>query len=256
MSVDVDAYLKRIGVTTPVSVTAESLRTLHLNHLRTIPFENLSIHLGETISLDEAPLLDKVVTRSRGGFCYELNGAFAWLLRELGYTVTLLSARVFAGDNPGPPFDHLALKVDLDEPWLADVGFGAFASHPLRLNDRGDQTDPAGTFRIADAEHGDLIVYENGEPQYRFEAHPRELAEFEAMCWYQQNSPKSHFTKSPVCSRLTDTGRVTLTGRTLKRLADGETTKTTLKVEAEILATYRDLFGVTLDRLPDDPREA
>lgn len=256
MSVDAAAYLERIGVPVPTAPDAATLAVLHRAHLLTVPFENLGIHLDEEISLDPAALLDKVVTRGRGGFCYELNGAFAWLLTELGYRVTLLAARVFAGPKPGPPLDHLALRVDLDEPWIADVGFGAFASRPLRLDERGDQPDGTSVFRVAEAGHGDVIVYENGEPQYRLEPHPRDLAEFEAMCWYQQNSPKSHFTKSPVCSRLTETGRVTLTGRTLKRVDDGETAKTTFKTPEQVLAAYREHFDVTLDRVPNDPREA
>lgn len=256
MSVDVAAYLERIGVRAPVSPDAATLAALHRAQLLTVPFENLAIHLDEEISLDTAAVLDKVVARGCGGFCYELNGAFAWLLTELGYRVTLLAARVFSGPEPGPPFDHLALRVDLDEPWLADVGFGAFASEPLRLNDRGDQPDGASVFRIAEAEHGDVIVHENGEPQYRLESHPRDLVEFEAMCWYQQHSPRSHFTKSPVCSRLTETGRVTLTGRTLKHLHYGETAKTTFTTPQQVLTAYTEHFGIVLDRVPDDPREA
>jgi N-hydroxyarylamine O-acetyltransferase len=61
----------------------------------------------------------KVARMHRGGFCYELNGAFAALLTALGFRVSLLSARVFgAGKRPGPPFDHMTLRVDLAEPWL------------------------------------------------------------------------------------------------------------------------------------------
>lgn len=256
MSVDVTVYLDRLGVPAPVTPDAATLTALHRAHLLAVPFENLAIHLAEPISLEPDALLDKIVTRRRGGFCYELNGGFAWLLTALGYRVTLLAARVYSGSALGPPFDHLALRVDLDEPWLADVGFGAFASEPLRLDVRGDQTDPAGTFRVDAAEHGDVVVYENGEPQYRLESRPRELTEFEAMCWYQANSPRSHFTKSPVCSRLTETGRVTLTGRTLKSVVGDDTDKTTFQNPDDVLAAYREHFGVTLDRVPDDPREA
>jgi N-hydroxyarylamine O-acetyltransferase len=88
-------------------------------HLLAVPFENLSIHLGELIVLDQAGLVTKVARMHRGGFCYELNGAFAALLTALGFRVSLLSARVFgAGKRPGPPFDHMTLRVDLAEPWL------------------------------------------------------------------------------------------------------------------------------------------
>ncbi|MBO4260735.1 arylamine N-acetyltransferase, partial [Streptomyces griseorubiginosus] len=93
----VDAYLRRLGIEPPAwptAPTADVLLDLHLRHLRQVPFENLSVHLGEEIVLEEKRLLDKVVGARRGGFCYELNGAFGALLAELGFGVTLLAARV------------------------------------------------------------------------------------------------------------------------------------------------------------------
>src|SRR5262245_35618854 len=109
------AYLRRIGVAGPVRADARTLKRLHRQHLFTVPFENLSIHLSQAVQLDEASLYDKIVRRRRGGFCYELNGLFAALLRRLGYPVTLLSAGVArAGGGFGPEFDHLLLLVELD----------------------------------------------------------------------------------------------------------------------------------------------
>src|SRR5439155_12459989 len=116
--------------------------------LRAVPFENLSIHLGEPIVLDEAELLDKLVRRRRGGFCYELNGAFAALLAALGFEVTLLAARVYGGGVLSPPFDHLALPVDAPGPWLVDVGFGRHSHYPLRLDTAAEQVDPDGVFQV------------------------------------------------------------------------------------------------------------
>src|SRR5579863_4375985 len=99
----------------------DGLRVLQLAHLRAVPFENLSIHMGEPILLSLETLFQKIVARRRGGFCHELNGAFAGLLDALGYPVQILSARVFGSAGLGPPFDHMALRVDLEHPWLVDV---------------------------------------------------------------------------------------------------------------------------------------
>ena len=140
------AYLSRVAVTSPVIADAAALRLLHRAHQVAVPFENLSIHLAEPISLDEADLVDKIVRRRRGGFCYELNGAFALLLQALGAQVTRLAARVYGDGQAGPPFDHLALAVRLPDgsgPWLADVGFGRHSDFPLLLDSRGEQDDPA-----------------------------------------------------------------------------------------------------------------
>lgn len=120
---NVDAYLDHIHYHAPRTPTAEALRRLHVEHLRAVPFENLSIHWGEPIVLYDEALFEKVVMCRRGGFCYELNGLFGALLCELGFEVAMLSAGVYRGDGTfSPEFDHMALRVDLDEPWLGGRG--------------------------------------------------------------------------------------------------------------------------------------
>ena len=93
------AYLDRIGAERPALLDAGALAALHRAHLLTVPIENLSNHLAEPISLDEGGLLAKIVTKRRGGFCYELNGAFALLLEALGARVTRVAARVYGGEG-------------------------------------------------------------------------------------------------------------------------------------------------------------
>jgi N-hydroxyarylamine O-acetyltransferase len=242
----VDDYLARIGVTRPVAADLQALRDLQTAHLLAVPFENLSIHLGEPIVLDQAALVDKVVRMHRGGFCYELNGAFASLLTALGFRVSLLSARVFGnGKQPGPPFDHMALRVDLEEPWR-------FALQPLRLGFHGDQRDPGGTFQVADSPsgHGDLDIFHDGEPAYRVDPRPYALHDFAPTCWWQQTSPGSHFRKSLTCSISTSSSRITLSGDRLIVTEDGHRQERTLSGDVEILAAYRGYFGITLDRVP------
>ncbi|MEU9888627.1 arylamine N-acetyltransferase [Sphaerisporangium sp. NPDC051011] len=248
----VDAYLARIGVPRPAAPGVEALREIHRAHLMSVPFENLSIHLGQPIVLEEDLLVAKIVDQRRGGFCYELNGALAALLTALGYHVTRLAARVFGGDRrPGLPFDHMALRVDLDEPWLVDVGFGAFTHYPVRLADREEQHDPGGVFQVTPGgEYGDLDVHHNGSVEYRLDARPYELMDYLPTCWWHQTSPNSHFTRSLTCSRLTETGRVTLSGAKLIHTVGGEREEVTLESDAEILEAYRTHFGIVLDRVP------
>ena len=248
------AYLNRVGVTAPVVCDAAGLRTLHRAHQLTVPFENLSIHLGELISLDEPDLLDKIVRRRRGGFCYELNGAFALLLEALGAQVTRVAARVYGEAGLGPPFDHLALIVRLPDgtgPWLADVGFGSHSTYPLLADDRAGQADPGGQFLLAGLPDGDIDVARDGQPQYRIELRERALADFVPTCWWQQTSPQSHFTRSVICSRLTEDGRISISGRTLIRTAGGQRTEENLPDDQAVLAAYRDHFGIDLDSVPE-----
>jgi N-hydroxyarylamine O-acetyltransferase len=249
------AYLARIAAPSPLALDADVLRDLHRAHLLAVPFENLSIHLGEPISLAEADLLDKIVARRRGGFCYELNGAFAGLLERLGARVRRISARVYGdGGALGPPFDHLALVVRLPDgtgPWLADVGFGSHSTYPLLADSRAEQADPAGRFLLADRPDGDVDVLKDGRPQYRFEPRERALDDFEATCWWQQTSPRSNFTKSVVCSRLTGDGRISISGRRLIRTEAGQRVEEDLPDDQAVLAAYRDHFGIELNRVPE-----
>ncbi|MFI9253415.1 arylamine N-acetyltransferase [Streptomyces sp. NPDC053069] len=264
----VDDCLRRIGAERPQQPTGRALRELHLRHLQSVPFENLSIHLDEEILLEEEWLLDKVTGRGRGGFCYELNGLFGELLTALGYGVELLAARVYDDKGRlGIPYDHLALRVRTVEgdTWIADVGFGAHSHYPLSYAERAEQVDPGGVFRVAEAGPdaagvpgggsagaGDLDVLRDGRPQYRLETRPRVLGDFVAGAWWHRTSPLSHFTQSLVCSRVTeDGGRITLSGRVLKTTAaDGKRETRELETDEEVLTVYRERFGIELDRVP------
>lgn len=248
-----DAYLRRIGAARPAAPTARALGELHLAHLRSVPFENLSVHLGEEIELTVEALVAKVVRERRGGFCYELNGAFGALLTALGFDVTPLQARVYDEEGRlGIPFDHLALLVRTQDggQWLADIGFGAQSHLPLAYGERGEQKDPGGTFRLVESAEGDLDVLKDGKPQYLLDPRPRTLADFTGGAWYHRTSPASHFTRSLVCSIIDGDSRITLSGRSLTTTRDGERTVTELASEAEVLAAYERYFGIRLEREP------
>src|SRR4029079_10215365 len=213
---DLQAYLDRIGYRDSLAPTAETLRALQVAHLQTVPFENLSIHAGQPIVLDIDALFEKVVVRRRGGFCYELNGLFAALLRALGFEVDLLSAEVARADGSySPDFDHMALAVTLAERWLVDVGFGDSFREPLRLVERRAQTQGDRSYRIAEESPFVVLLQRQGASSprgapYRSTLQPRELQDYAEMCLYHQTSPQSHFTQKRVCSLATPDGRMTL----------------------------------------------
>src|SRR5215211_4589245 len=144
---NIEAYLKRINYSGPLDVSAETLRALQVAHLMSVPFENLSIHAGEPIVLEEDALFTKIVEEKRGGFCYECNGLFAALLRSLGFEVAMLAAGVGKpGGGFGPIFDHMTLMVTLADRWLADVGFGESFLEPLLLDSRAEQVQGTRSF--------------------------------------------------------------------------------------------------------------
>lgn len=253
-----ERYLERIGIANVGAADSETLRTLQLHHLLAVPFENLDIHLRRPIDVDPQRAIEKIVERRRGGFCYELNGAFAALLTDLGFCVTLLSARAFGANGiAGPEYDHLALRVDLTEPWLVDVGFGDSFRHPLRLTGSTIQSDGWNDYRIEPRDEA-LVVSrrEDGgwRQQFLFTLEPRTIDEFAPMCRYHQTSPESHFTKKRICTIATAEGRLTLSERKLIRTTRDRREERELADEQEWTAVLRERFGVDLESGDAAPR--
>ncbi|SRR5712691_378937 len=210
-------YMERIGYRGPLRPSVEVLRKLHRRHMLSVPFENLDILLGRPIILSKNAFYDKIIKRRRGGFCYELNGSFASLLKKLGFKVSMLSAGVARrGGGFSPDFDHMTLLVQLKEPWLADVGFGDSFTEPKRLDIYSPQTDRGKAYRFTRKDGWTLLSRRTKgnsvwEPQYKFSLTPRKLEDFVPRCRWQQTSPRSHFRKGRLCTRLTPNGRLTLT---------------------------------------------
>jgi len=242
-----------------------TLQALHEAHLLAVPFENLSIHYGQPIILQEEALFNKIVRQCRGGFCYELNGLFAWLLRQVGFQVTLLSAGV-ANDSGSfsPEFDHLTLLIhQLDgADWLADVGFGDSFRLPLRFEAELAQEEADGrTYRLwreygecdeseenTKREYWTLQQYSDDrwKSHYRFTLQPRALTDFTQRCHYQQTSPESHFTQKRMCSLATPMGRITLSDLLLITTIHGNKEERMVRSEEEYREALAEWFGVVL----------
>ena len=250
---NIEAYLKRIHYNGSLVPNAETLRALQVAHLRAVPFENLSIHAGEPIVLEQDALFTKIVEHRRGGFCYEANGLFAGLLRALGFEVAMLAAGVATRDGEfGPDFDHMTLMVTLGRRWLVDVGFGESFVEPLLLDSREEQVQGSRSFRIVeDGTHLILMRRNEGEdwlPQYRFTLQPYTFSDYEEMCRFHQTSPESHFTKNTICSRATEDGRITLSGMRLITTTGPQHTRDerTLSSKEEYDQILREQFGVVM----------
>lgn len=250
---DLHTYLRRIGYDGPVRADLETLEGMHRAHWRTVPFENLNIQRGVPIVLDTARNYEKIVERRRGGFCLELTGLFAWALREIGFEVDILGARVLSPDGVlSEPLSHMALQVHLDEPWLADVGFGGTISRPLRLQEAGPQTDGARSYRIAnDGDHWLVTSLGNttrsgANQQYLTTLKPREYEDFTGVCHWLQTSPDSLFTTGDLVTLATEEGRATYSeGRLIVTGPEG-------RVETEVPAhdvagVLREYFGIEFE---------
>ena len=238
IKLDNSQYLQRIGITDAPAPSPEALAQLQEAHLKNIPFENLDIH--SHVNIDFINSYEKIIISRRGGFCYELNYLFYQLLRELGFKVRIISARVFdKAKGYGEEYDHMAIIAMFGEnEYLVDVGFGEFAMHPLLIRTDTEIEDPRGIFRINNLEDGYLVVEKKNEqgdfvPEYKFTIMARQPDEFTGMCRYHQTSPESHFTQKRVCSIATEGGRITLTDDRLKITSPEDIREYEIKTEKE-----------------------
>lgn len=253
---EIDPYLERIGYSGSRSPTVETLRQLHRAHVLSVPFEDLDIHLGYPIDLSLPSFYDKIVKRRRGGFCYELNGLFGWLLAQLGFKVVTLSGRFYRSasvegrpDDVGPEFDHILLLIELEEQLIADVGFGDSFLEPLWLDSGRENVQHGKSYRFTDSDVGKVVQRKHKsdwEPMYIFSLTPRRLAEFSAACHYQQTAPETFFMQHAVCSLATTNGRITLLDNRLIMTTGEQREKQTIESEEEYRTLLKTHFGVEL----------
>lgn len=222
----VDRYLERIGVDGPIQTTLEDLERLQRAHLTHVPFENLHVYYRRGVTTDRRWTVDKIVDQGRGGWCFELNGAFATLLEALGYEVKRLAATVLYGGKAPMP-THATIEVTLDRPYLVDVGFGDSFIRPLPLDSEGPHDGGDGMYRLVlDGGHVTLISVErdgSSMEHYRFDRTPRSAADFRGASSYLQNEPGLKWTTSRFATRLLAGGpdRVTLLEDRIKFRRDG-----------------------------------
>jgi N-hydroxyarylamine O-acetyltransferase len=242
---NLQTYLKRIGYTGNLEPNLETLNALQAAHLSSIPYENLDIHLGRTLPIDETRAYQKLVLEKRGGWCYEMNTLFAWALRQIGFEVRYLSSGVLRLDGNTPDGDHLILLVN--GTYLADVGFGDGAIHALPLE--------TGRYRAGFLEYG--ISFEAGFwtmhnfPQsntagFVFRAEARDLGYFAQRCHSLQTSPESGFVRTTVCQRMTKDALYTLRGAVLTTLTASGKLEQTLTNYADYKNTLLEKFRLEL----------
>ena len=222
-------YFDRIGLALPDSIVpnSELLKQLQFAHCTAVPYENLDILRKIPLSLDEDALFDKVVTQGKGGFCFELNGLIAWLLKALGYQVTEYAARYLRGESSIPMRRHRVMKVEAtDGVWICDVGIGEVCPrYPIRFVEGEEQPqfdecyrldkDPFLGWVLMDLYHGQWRQF------YSFTEEPQLPVDYIAPMFYCEKHPDSPFIHQEMFSLKTAHGRITLDGHLYKEFEDG-----------------------------------
>jgi N-hydroxyarylamine O-acetyltransferase len=220
---DLNAYFLRIGYSDGLRApTLETLRALHLLHAQAIAFEDLDPFSGRQVNLDLPSLERKLVREGRGGYCFEQNLLFSHILRDLGFDVQGLAARVMWNAPEGAirKRSHMLLLIQLGgERYVADVGFGGLTlTAPLRLVTDIEQLTPHEPFRLIDQD-GDFVlqahVRDTWKALYRFDLQRQHLVDYEVSSWYLSNHPQSPFVANLMAARPVPGRRYALFNNTL-----------------------------------------
>lgn len=257
--ISLGAYCARIGYDGPLRPDFDTLAAIHRLHSRAIPFENLNPWLGLPVLLDPASLQRKLVEGSRGGYCFEHNLLLANVLRQIGFELTTLAARVMWNAPPDTvrPRTHMLLNVALQgEQLLVDGGFGGNTlTGPLRLGQEGPQQTPHERFRLLrEGPEVQMQAEVGGEwhPLYRFDLQPQHQVDYELTSWYLCHHPDSHFRHRLIAARTREDGRDVLVNNEFTRHRLGEPSeKVVVKSAGELRDLLQDVFGL---RLPDVPQ--
>lgn len=233
---NLEEYFRRIGFhDSLVKADLATLKLIHKQHVMSVPFENLSIHCGEKITMDIEVIFDKIVRNGRGGWCFENNLLFGWVLREMGYNTTMLGSRIYGGNDFRSDETHLINMVVIDEKaYIADVSYGVSYQvwEPLELVSGVDQTQAAGIFHLIDNggfwvlekicrkpkilnpefANSSLLNRDEMKKIYGFTLEPREVQNFFESNQILQTDPTSLFTNKSICSLQTPTGFRALIG--------------------------------------------
>lgn len=235
-----DRYLERLGLSRGAVATLDhdALERLQRAHVLTVPFENIAItgdpegNGVEGVSLNLADLCEKIVERERGGFCYELNGLFGWLLAELGFETERLAARVLNEDGRArPPANHHTNVVTLEERYVVDVGVAIpTIRQPLPLSGSVREDEAGIAWRVVESDRPDAdycAQFHNPggdwQGRYVFRDRPVGLDFFRASCEFLATAPESSFTSEPFATIATPAGHRKLEPEMLTIMEDGET---------------------------------
>ena len=222
-------YLERIGMRPEnVSHTYEFLKALQQNHICSVPYENLDILNDKPIDLSKEALFEKIVTNHRGGYCFELNGAVAHLLCELGFATKCYFARFLKGEQGIPVRRHRVVVTECQgKRYVVEVGIGIEAPRaPLALEEGTPQECSNGIFKFSrDAFLGWVLqekVGENWEPYYSFTEEEQLDIDFIQPSFYCEKHPASPFNKSPMVAIKTPNGRRAINDHDYKVFENGE----------------------------------
>jgi len=248
---DLKAYCERIGFEGEARSDLATVSGLMRRQLFTVPFENLDVQAGRAVSLVPEEIVEKIVHRRRGGYCYEVNGLFAMALDALDIPYRFVACRPMTYPMLRPR-THMALIAQIEgEAWLCDLGFGSYGIRaPLRLADTGKEIrQDQDTFLLERSEEDEYLLKARADGQwanqYSFDLWPQHWIDFMPANHLNSTHPEALFVQKLVVLLFNPEGRTILFGDRLKRV-QGDKSEERIVPAEEIGALLRDTFGLTL----------
>ena len=242
----IDSYFERIIYNGRTDISEETLYELHISHTLNVPFENLDVYYKKPVPLDEASLFNKIVKNRRGGYCFEMNGLFPFVLKRMGFKVTDLLARGTMDGIDYTAKTHQVLLVEInDKKWLADVGFGNDGiMAPLYLREDQDQRQFAHTYRLLKDPKFGYVLQKKNEDRcvnlYAFTMNECYPIDFIMSNHFTATFPESFFTKMRMCTMPTREGRITLTDTRFKIVINGSISETAIENDDQFNAILKE----------------
>lgn len=262
MTLDLGAYFDRINYGGPAEPTLEVLGDLMTAHTGSIPFENLDPLMGVPVDdLSPEALIDKLVYRRRGGYCYEQNGLMGYALTEIGFRVRRLAGRVVWMLPPDAPLGaqtHTVLAVTFpgsQGSFLVDVGFGGQTlTSPIRLQTGNAQQTTHEPYRLND--HGDglvlqALIRDEWQPLYTFGTQTVPQIDLTVGSWYVSTHPSSIFVTGLTVALTTKDARYNLAGGNLTIHRGDGSEKIRLDDAAAVVDTLGGRFGIDVAGVGD-----
>jgi N-hydroxyarylamine O-acetyltransferase len=251
---NMSSYLERIGFVGRPQADLATLRRLQLGHLEHIAYENLDVQFGRRVTLKPQDAFDKLVSRGRGGWCYEMNGLFRWALESIGFHVVPMTGAVMrAQRGPSVIGNHFVLTVELEETYLVDVGLGDGPREPIPLKE-GSYQQQWRALRIERLDDG-WWRFHNDEnafaTSFDFQRQPADWDVLADKCNWLQTSPDSRFVQNAICFRHTPNAIVALVGRVLKTVSQDGVTEKLVNSADEYVETLAATFGIRLTQAAD-----
>lgn len=218
----IENFLKRIELDAEVELNLDFLGKVQSHAVTAIAYENLDILEGKAIKLDADSLYNKIVTRGRGGYCFELNGLLAAMLREMGFNVSERFSRYLRGENDVPMRRHRVVAVTMDDgDYMVDIGVGQIAPRfPLKIEEGLVQEQNGETYKFMKDENHGWVLWDLHKGQWReyiaFNDDKTYDVDFEQPSFYCEKHPDSVFNKEPMIAIKTEKGRKTIDGRVYK----------------------------------------